>query len=162
MAIYNIFDFYEKVSSEKVFGASGPKIDPNAFKTNQIDENFIPSANPSKDHVFSAIAARLFFFLLLLLDLAWGVYSAVASFVKFSLCLLTLFQVSYFNQSLARSYLSLKRSVVCGLALLVALFSPALGIMFSCMYFLMYDKSGVDEIVPNSLRDQFKELFPTI
>jgi len=30
------------------------------------------------------------------------------------------------------------------------------------MYFLMYDKTGVDEIVPTSLKDQFRDIFPTV
>ena len=41
----------------------------------------------------------------------------------------------------------------------VAIFSPSLGIMFSCTYFLMYDKAGIDEIVPSALQDQFKGFF---
>ncbi len=161
MAIYNIFDFYEKVHSEKIFGERGSKIDPEAFKTNRIDENFIPASESSNDRVFSAIAARLFFFLLLIADLIWGVYSLIACLAKLALCLASFFQIPPLKRSLFRSYLSFKRAVVCGLALMIALFSPALGIMFSCMYFLMYDKNGVDEVVPSSLREQFKEIFPT-
>ncbi len=161
MAIYNIFDFYEKVHSEKIFNERGPKIDPEAFKTNQIDENFIPPSESSNDRLFSAIAARLFFFLLLIADLIWGIYSLIACIAKMSLCIASFFQIHPLRRSFLRSYLSFKRAVVCGLALIIALFSPALGIMFSCMYFLMYDKTGVDEVVPNSLREQFKELFPS-
>lgn len=160
MAIYNIFDFYEKGQSEKMFSDAGPKIDPGAFKTNRIDENFIPKSAKTKDHLFSAIAARLFFFLLLIADVAWGIYSLIGAVIKFALCLVTFFQLPPLRTSFAKTCLSLKRSVVCALALFIAIFSPALGIMFSCMYFLMYDKNGVDEVVPNSLKDQFKELFP--
>jgi hypothetical protein len=68
--------------------------------------------------------------------------------------------VTKLKTSLDRSFLNLKRAIVSAIALLIAIFSPALGIMFSCMYFLMYDKNGVDEVVPASLRDQFRLLFP--
>lgn len=148
--------------SEKIFQDQGPKIDPSAFRTNSIDEHFIPCSSSSKDHLFSAIAARFFFLLLLLADIAWGIYALCACLIKGALCLVTLLQLAPLIRTFSRSYLALKRAVVCGLALLIALFSPALGIMFSCMYFLMYDKAGVDEVVPSSLRDQFKELFPKI
>ena len=37
-----------------------------------------------------------------------------------------------------------------------------ISIKFSCMYFLMYDKNGVDEIVPSSLKDQFRDIFPNV
>ncbi len=164
MAIYNIFDFYEKVHTEKIFDdneSARSKIDPSAFRANRIDESFIPKSANSKDLIFSAIAARLFFFLLLVADIAWGFYSLAATLIKLSLALLTFFQLSPIKTALAKSYLSLKRSIVCALALFIAIFSPALGIMFSCMYFIMYDKAGVDEVVPSSLRDQFKELFPS-
>jgi len=31
--------------------------------------------------------------------------------------------------------------------------------MVACTYFLMYDKKGIDEVVPGPIRAQFKELF---
>ena len=64
-----------------------------------------------------------------------------------------------FNLKLSKSWISLKRSFICGIALVLALLSPALGIMIACTYFLMYDKSGVEEVVPSALREQFKDLF---
>lgn len=158
MAIYNIFDFYEKES--RGFIKDGPSINPDAFKTNAIGDEFIPQVDHSKKSFFAALAARFFFFLLLVADVIWGIYSFVMLMVKALFCLVTLCRHQYFLQSLRKTFLSFKRALVCSIALFVALFSPALGIMFSCMYFLMYDKSGVEEIVPTSLRDQFKELFP--
>ena len=65
MAIYNIFDYYEKEAAETLFQASSPKINPEAFTTNRIDESFIPNPSSKKDQFFSALAAR--FFLLLIL-----------------------------------------------------------------------------------------------
>lgn len=160
MAIYNIFDYYEKESTERAFEHMGPRINPDAFTTNRIDEQFMVTATSGRDHLFSALAARFFFFLLLLADIVWGVWSVAVFAVKLVLNLITFFQVAQFKKSLAKSWLSIKRSIVCGIALVIAIFSPALGIMFSCMYFLMYDKTGVDEVVPASLRDQFRDLFP--
>src|SRR3989344_3471435 len=125
VAIYNIFDFYEKIHSEKILNEGGPRIDPEAFKTNQIDENFIPASDSSNDRLFSALAARLFFFLLLIADLIWSAYSLLATLAKFSLCVASFFQIRPLKKSLARSYLSLTRAVVCALALFIALFSPA-------------------------------------
>jgi len=160
MAIYNIFDYYESEATETVFKSSGPKINVDAFKTNQIEENFISNPVKKRDQIFSALAARFFFFLLLIADILWGVYALCSLVVKIVLCIVTFGQVAFLKKTLAKSFLSLKRSIVCSIALTIAIFSPALGIMFSCMYFLMYDKTGVDEVVPASLRDQFKELFP--
>jgi len=54
-------------------------------------------------------------------------------------------------------WLNLKRAGICGVALVIALFSPSLGIMIACTYFLMYDKAGIQEVVPTSLQDQFKD-----
>ncbi len=159
MAIYNIFDYNEKEMEETpITEAPGLKIDPSVFKTNQIDGNY--SKESGKSGIFSALAARFFFFLLLLADILWLAYSAFASLIKVILHLSTFGQIAPLKKSLDRSFLSLKRSVVSAIALMIAIFSPAMGIMFSCMYFLMYDKTGVDEVVPSSLRDQFRLLFP--
>jgi hypothetical protein len=159
MAIYNIFDYNEKEIEEKLNNeASGPRIDPSAFTSNHIDKGFAKESE--KSNIFSALAARFFFFLLLIADVLWGVYSLFAVIVKTTLHILTFAQISSLKKSLGRSFLSLKRAIVSAIALMIAIFSPALGIMFSCMYFLMYDKSGVDEVVPASLRDQFRLLFP--
>ena len=157
MAIYNIFDYYEKEMEEKL-EARGPKIDPNAFTTNHVGEGF--AKEMGKTNLFSALAARFFFFLLLIADLVWGAYSIGAFVIKVFLHIATFGQVGPLKKSLIRSFLSIKRAIVSAIALMIAIFSPALGIMFSCMYFLMYDKAGVDEVVPASLRDQFRLLFP--
>jgi hypothetical protein len=159
MAIYNIFDYYEKESAEKIFERVAPQIDPNAFTSNRIDESYLASER-TKGEFFSALAARFFFFLLLIADLIWGIWNFLSFSIKMVLCALTFGQVSFLTKQLAKSWLSLKRAIVCFIALFVAIFSPALGIMFSCMYFLMYDRNGVDEVVPASLRDQFRDLFP--
>lgn len=119
-----------------------------------------PNQEPKKDRFFSSLAARLFFLLLFVVDVLWGVYSIARLALTLSLYIITFGKIKAVKQILSRCYLSCKRAIVCALALIVAIFSPALGIMFSCMYFLMYDKAGIDEIVPSSLQDQFKEFFP--
>ena len=53
----------------------------------------------------------------------------------------------------------MRRALVCGLSLLIAICSPAFGIMVACTYFLMYDKEGIEEVVPASLQDQFTSFF---
>lgn len=161
MAIYNIFDYYEREAGETVLKTKGPKINPEAFHSTHIAENFVPESYSKRGQLFSALAARFFFFLLLIADLVWGMYSVVMLSLKLCLTCITLGRVAFLKKTTAKSWLNFKRSIVCAIALMIALFSPALGIMFSCMYFLMYDKNGVDEVVPTSLRDQFKEIFPT-
>jgi hypothetical protein len=161
MAIYNIFDYYEKEASESFLKAKAPRIDAGAFNKSPMDENFIQSPSSKRDRFFSALAARFFFLLLLLADIAWGLYSFVILTLKVTLLLLSFGKIHSLKASTAKTLLSFKRSLVCAIALMIAIFSPALGIMFLCMYFLMYDKTGVDEVVPSSLRDEFKEIFPT-
>ncbi len=73
--------------------------------------------------------------------------------------ILSLGRNAYFTKMRKKAWLSIKRSLACGLALLAAIFSPAFGIMIACTYFLMYDKSGIEEIVPVSLQDQFRDFF---
>lgn len=156
MAIYNIFDYKEstaKMQQPDLFGQTY-----NEYLTS---EGKITPSVTSKGQFFSAIAARFFFFILLLADLLWSVYSIALITIKTTFCLLSFFQLAPLRESLAKSWLSFKRSLVCAIALFVAIFAPALGIMFSCMYFLMYDKDGVEEVVPESLRDQFKDFLPS-
>ncbi|MGC1878558.1 MAG: hypothetical protein WA347_05950 [Rhabdochlamydiaceae bacterium] len=109
---------------------------------------------------FSAFAARLFFLLLLIGDLIWIGYALI----RFSLSLigrmLTAGKVDYFKSLGEKAWVSLRRSLVCAVSLFIALFNPAFGIMIACTYFLMYDKSGIEEVVPSSLQSQFKEFLP--
>jgi len=125
-----------------------------AASPEEIDEHPIPSA---KDRFFSSLTARLLFLVLLIGDMLWALYA----FSLFSLTLLinlcTLFKLSSPVFQMQKQWTALKRSTVCGVALLVSLFSPALGIMIACTYFLMYDKTGIQEVVPTSLQEQFQE-----
>lgn len=109
-----------------------------------------------KDRIFSTIAARLFFLLLLVGDIAWGSLSFAMSVLYLVSNILTGFKFGFFKRRLKKAALSSRRALICFLALIVAIFSPALGIMFACSYFLMFDKKGIEEVVPASLREQFQ------
>lgn len=108
---------------------------------------------------FSCVCARLFFLLLIAFDALWF------SYLLFKMGVYSILQLGYLGSSnalqakLSKNWISLKRSLICALSLCVALFSPAFGIMIGCTYFLMYDKKGIEEVVPSSLRTQFKDLF---
>ncbi|MBS0620127.1 MAG: hypothetical protein JSS61_01535 [Verrucomicrobia bacterium] len=112
-----------------------------------------------RDRFFSSLAARLFFGLLLVADLLWACYASLLWTGALLFDCATLFKKEQYRKLRARAWLSLRRALVCGISLFIALFSPAFGIMVACTYFLMYDKSGVEEVVPASLQSQFKEFF---
>lgn len=128
------------------------------FEAKNTAEPEAPPQTPcKKDRFFSSLTARLLFFLLLVADILWGVW-AICMFALFlTLSFVTFFHVRRFYAPLRKYWTTLKRSSVCGVSLLISLFSPALGIMIACTYFLMYDKNGVQEVVPASLQDQFQE-----
>ncbi|MDX8431332.1 MAG: hypothetical protein SNF33_05980 [Candidatus Algichlamydia australiensis] len=117
-------------------------------QTEQEEKQQQPEKSCFKDRLFSSIAARLFFLLLLAGDIAWGALSIAMSLLYLASNLLTGFKFAFFKKRLKKSALSVRRALVCFLALLVAIISPALGIMFACSYFLMFDKKGIEEVVP--------------
>ena len=132
-------------------------------KENEAEDMAMPAPEekqPSSwEAFFSATCARLFFLLLIIFDALWFCYTV------FKMGIYSVLQLGFLGSSnalqarIAKSWISLKRSLICALSLLVALFSPAFGIMIGCTYFLMYDKKGIEEVVPASLRTQFKDLF---
>lgn len=123
----------------------------NLHENQQLDE---ATENTTSSSTFSSLAARIFFVLLLVADLIWGMYAICLLVLTSLLSVLSGFKIKRLQQ---KAYLRFRRSLVCAFALFVAVFSPALGVMFACTYFLMYDKDGIDEIVPSVLRSQFKE-----
>lgn len=146
-----------------IYDISGLPKHPREERSSYSGENVDPrsAANFSKEKTsfVSSFLSRLFFTALLLLDLAWGVYAAFFFVLGFLGGVLTLGKVPYFWKLRAKGWLSVKRSLACGLSLLAAIFSPAFGIMIACTYFLMYDKSGIEEVIPASLQDQFRDFF---
>jgi hypothetical protein len=117
-----------------------------------VEQEVLPS---KKERVFSSFAARVFFFLLLLWDVCWGFYSLVLLLFFAVINVLTFGRMAFFCK---RRWTALKRSGICAISLFLALFSPSLGIMIACTYFLMHDKDGIEEVVPRSLQEQFEEL----
>lgn len=151
-----IYDIFEHVERQKEVG------DPKLELSTHISDMTLGRKNQTpeeKGHLFATIAARLFFFILLLTDIAWGLYTIVLFFLSLPLNILTGFKIHKLKKFFLRRYLNIKRSAISVVALLVALFSPALGTMIACSYFLMYDKKGIEEIVPSVLQDQFQEFF---
>jgi hypothetical protein len=114
----------------------------------------------ARGQIFSAVAARLFFLLLLLADLIWIGYSLVVFLISATGTAASRGKIPFFKNLYEKTWVSLRRSIVCGVSLLVALFSPAFGVMIACTYFLMYDKAGIEEVVPSALQAQFKEFLP--
>jgi len=110
-----------------------------------------------KDRFFSSLTARLLFFILFLGDLCWIAYSMMLCGLAGLLLLMSGLRWPLMSYVARKQWLALKRSSVCGLSLFISLFSPALGIMVACTYFLMYDKTGIQEVVPASLQEQFQE-----
>ncbi len=115
----------------------------------------------TKDRIFSGIATRLFFLLLLSADVLWACYALLQLILGALGMACTARKVAWFKSRIDNAWVSLRRSIVCGVSLVVALFSPSFGIMIACTYFLMYDKKGIEEVVPSSLQSQFKELMPS-
>jgi len=114
-----------------------------------------------KSSGFSSLAARVFFFLLFMGDVLWFCYALILFIFATIGSLLTLSKIQLFVELRSNAILTLKRSLVCGISLMVALFSPAFGIMIACTYFLMYDRGGIEEVVPSSLQNQFKDFLNT-
>jgi len=155
MAIYNIFDYAEK----ETLNSEEAKKTLDKVNLAEVKVGFHEEVSRGKDRFFSSLAARFFFLMLLVADFFWGIYVIAMLLLTCSLSVVTFFTIPLLNRLLSRFYLSLKRFLVAALSLFVSLISPALGIMFACTYFLMYDREGIDEIVPSSLRAQFKEFF---
>jgi hypothetical protein len=127
------------------------------FDISEAEKNSQNSEQSSS--LFSCIAARLFFVLLFVADVLWFFYSSVIFAVSGIFSLVLGGRFPFLRKTAMKAWVSVKRSLVCALALLIALFSPAFGIMVACTYFLMYDKAGMEEVVPTSIQSQFKDLF---
>lgn len=147
MAIYNIFDHVEK--------------DQITQNSSSIDREEVPKGQRHRlDRFLSAITARLFFIFLFFADMLWGVYALAMFGFFFLLNTVTLYRSKILISKLRSAFLSIKRFIICAFSLIIAIFSPSLGILFSCMYFMLYDRKGIEEVVPSSLREQFEDLIP--
>jgi len=159
MAIYDIFEHVEKCVGQDSNHSTHIQLN-RRYSDLTLGNEEVPQEDPeTKSRFFSSLAARLFFFMLLIADLSWSLYATALFGISLTLNILTGFRLSSLRRFHRRRFLNFKRSFVCGISLLVALFSPALGTMFACTYFLMYDKKGIEEVVPSVLQDQFREFF---
>lgn len=145
MAIYQLFDQEKKENYTETF--------------EHIESTTEKSSGKSR--IFSTLITRFCFFLLLLADMAWLLYNVIILGITLFFFLLTAGKKIFFKNRLRRCILQLCRSAVCGLSLFVGLFCPPFGIMVACTYFLMYDKAGMEEVVPGPLQAQFKDIFKT-
>jgi len=150
MAIYDISEVTKLESTEEISSHEESLENPEALMDEPLKK---------KDRIFSAILARLFFVLLFLGNCLWIVYALLLFTVSGVGILLSCGKVKIFSKLNATACLTIKRAMVCGLSLFIALFNPAFGIMVACTYFLMYDKSGIEEVIPSSLQSQFSEFF---
>jgi len=158
MTIIDIEDFRDKEGKSKTSRMHTPE-GSSEYIREQL-RNFSMKKEGGKNRFLASLATRFLFLLLLAADILWGLYSVALFIIKLTLNLITAFSLPALKGSLYHSWLCVKRSIIGFIALFLALFSPALGIMFACIYFLMYDKNGVEEMVPNSLKDQFRDFFP--
>jgi hypothetical protein len=117
------------------------------------------STRSKRDRFFSSSAARLFFLFLLVADVLWTFYNVLLLAVVGLSFLISGCKLERGKPFLLKTWISFKRSLVCGISLMIALISPSFGILIACTYFLTYDPSGIEEVVPSSLRAQFKEFF---
>lgn len=156
-----IHDIFEHAEKQRQSGDEKAHLSAH-ISTATLKKRLEGEKEVEKGSLFAAISARLFFFMLLITDFIWGVYHLTLSLFFLLARALLLFKAPLFKRAQARSYLNLKRSAILLLALLVALFSPALGTMVACSYFLMYDKKGVEEVVPSILHEQFEEFFESV
>jgi hypothetical protein len=125
---------------------------------NETSED-ISTQRALRDRIFSTLTARMLFFVLLLADILWGIYAFILFILLSVAALVTFLKVEAFKQVAASYWLSVRRASVCAVSLFLALFSPGFGIMIACTYFLMYDKEGLEEVVPTSLQSQFQDFF---
>lgn len=150
MAIYDLFELEGRPEKESHIPHSPQEVSPEVSS---------PSLAGKKERIFSAVAARLFFLILFAADVIWF-FGALLVFLFSALGYgVTGGKIAMFSKLNERMRLTIKRSLVCGVSLLITLFSPAFGIMIACTYFLMYDPKGIEEVVPSSLQSQFKEYF---
>ena len=149
MAVYDIF------KSENDIEVEDPIFAEEMAEPSISLEQKVKAHSLSRDRFVSIVCMRLFFVLLLSLNLIWIALSIIRVFTA----LLFFFNRNLFHKVMIKSWLSLKRSLVCGLSLFISLFSTGFGVMIACTYFVMYDKDGIEQCVPSSLQSHLKEFF---
>lgn len=152
----NLFDHVEKRVEKEGEELADPNV--NAFYSQvQLERQARDFEKEATSSLFSKVSARLFFLMLLIADVFWGLSALAQIIVGSTLWLITAGKSKKVRQFVVKKAIAIRRAFCCLFALTMALFSPALGTMFACSYFLIFDKKGVEEIVPHVLQDQIKE-----
>lgn len=133
--------------------------DINDYIEEPSTEELTPSYTSKKDKWVSSLLARALFAVLFIADIAWGLFAITKYTLALTLRLITLNRKG--RIFCKKQALAIKRASICAVSLFTAIFSPAIGILFGCTYFMVFDKSGIDEVVPSSLKSQFEEFFPS-
>ena len=157
MAIIDIFKTEKKRFSSSVREDYLPEDILMEETSVPLEEEHSPKKSISDFFAFCSV--RLLFLLLCFFSSLWFAFAVCKLIVFFTLHLCFFKAVPALKYKLSRAWLSIRRSFICGVSLALSVFSPSLGIMIACTYFLMYDKTGIEEVVPASLREQFKDLF---
>ncbi|MBM3208496.1 MAG: hypothetical protein FJZ57_07875, partial [Chlamydiae bacterium] len=106
MAVYDIF------KSENDIEMKDPIFAEEMAEPSISLEQKVKAHSLSRDRFVSIVCMRLFFVLLLSLNLIWIAFSVLRVFTV----LLFFFNRNLFHKVMTKSWLSLKRSIVCGLS----------------------------------------------
>lgn len=155
MAIYHLEDTETTFHQDQQLDLFGQ---PNEHRKDP-QESAPESVDTPKEKFASGFMARALFFILMIMDLGWLIFSLASVLIALSFHLCLLGRSKTTMRWMAKSFLSVRRATVCFIALTFALFCPGFGITVACAYFLMFDRSGIDECIPASLKSQFQEFF---
>jgi hypothetical protein len=114
---------------------------------------------PPKSSFFASFMTRLSFFILLGASLLWCGFALCQLGVVLGLQTLFLGKNRRIQRGLKGAFRSLCRSLVCIVSLVIGLFCPSFGMIVACTYFMMYDKAGIEEVIPKPLQAQFYQFF---
>lgn len=153
MAIYQLFDeVYDPSFKGRSVECSlserrhSKKIEPISFQEE-------PCSKGSAGW-FSGIVSRVAFLFLLVLDLGWLVFNAVKGLSLFILHIL----YKKKRDRIQKALVNCRRALVCAAALFLGLFSPSFGLLVAWTYFSSYDKQGLVEVIPQSIREHIESL----
>lgn len=133
------------------------------FEQQERLDTFVKTeATPTEDKkslFVSSLLTRGCFFLLWLASAAWIVYSTFFLLLSCIGFCASGGKLLLFRRGVKKFFLMFRRSVISWISLAMGLFCPPFGIMVACTYFLMYDKAGMDEVIPASFQAQVKDIF---
>ena len=109
--------------------------------------------------LISSFSIRFFLLFLWLINFLWIIQSVCLSLLYLLAMLCSWRKRKIFREQSKKKGLALRRSIACAVALFLAFVNPSFGILVGCTYFLMYDKAGVEDVLPSSLQKQCRNLF---